>query len=353
MALGPSAWSALRAQVNRFSMQIVPIAKHKRRSKPLLIPMPRRGNAVARADRRLYRLLCVDLSRDESGKTFSPRQSAAAELQICPDRLPRPRFFNRRERSRHSQAQRTNQAASCRRTSLWAVPLSGLRTRSRHVHRSRQHSWRSPFRLIRQSSISSASASSMTGLRAIFNRGNISPSARFWRRTSRPPFLPGSFRWRLWRRTGYPLADRPDGDPAPLPYLAAKDTRYAGIDLNLEVFLQSQQMRQAGIAPMLLSKGNLRDLYWSVAQLVTHHASSGCNLRPGDLLATGTISGPEAGFRGLPAGDEAQSRASSAADRRDSRVPRRRGRCHVSRVLRKARPAPDRLWPVHGTNHLS
>lgn len=95
-----------------------------------------------------------------------------------------------------------------------------------------------------------------------------------------------------------PLAERPDGDPAPLPYLGGKDLRQAGIDLNLEVFLQSPQMRQAGIAPMLLSRGNLRDLYWSVAQLVTHHASSGCNLRPGDLLATGTISGPEEGSEG-------------------------------------------------------
>jgi len=49
---------------------------------------------------------------------------------------------------------------------------------------------------------------------------------------------------------------------------------------------------------MLLSKGNLRDLYWTIAQLVTHHAGNGCNLRPGDLLATGTVSGPEEGSEG-------------------------------------------------------
>jgi fumarylacetoacetase len=57
-------------------------------------------------------------------------------------------------------------------------------------------------------------------------------------------------------------------------------------------------MRQEGLAPELLSRGNLRDLYWTVAQLLTHHASNGCNLRPGDLLATGTISGPEEGSEG-------------------------------------------------------
>src|SRR6185437_304724 len=65
-----------------------------------------------------------------------------------------------------------------------------------------------------------------------------------------------------------------------------------------EVYLQSQQMRQNGTEPMLLSSANLRDLYWSIAHLLTHHTSNGCNLRPGDLLATGTISGPTEGSEG-------------------------------------------------------
>jgi fumarylacetoacetase len=90
---------------------------------------------------------------------------------------------------------------------------------------------------------------------------------------------------------------RPDGDPAPLPYLSST-SRLDGIDLTLEVFLQSAQMRNAGLEPMLLSRGNLRDLYWTIAQLLTHHASNGCNLRPGDLLATGTVSGPISGSEG-------------------------------------------------------
>jgi fumarylacetoacetase len=94
-----------------------------------------------------------------------------------------------------------------------------------------------------------------------------------------------------------PVADRPAGDPKPLPYLSTDPGR-AGISLTLEVFLQSEQMREAGFAPVQLSKGNLRDLYWTVGQLLTHHASNGCNLRPGDLLATGTISGPEQGSEG-------------------------------------------------------
>jgi fumarylacetoacetase len=94
-----------------------------------------------------------------------------------------------------------------------------------------------------------------------------------------------------------PAFARPSGDPAPLPYLSTSSDR-DGIDLTLEVYLRSAQMRQQDAAPMLLSRGNLRELYWTIAQLLTHHASNGCNLRPGDLLATGTISGPGAGSEG-------------------------------------------------------
>ncbi len=95
-----------------------------------------------------------------------------------------------------------------------------------------------------------------------------------------------------------PATARPPGDPAPLPYLSAPSTDCAAIDLTLEVYLESNQMREAGAAPVLLSRGNLRDLYWTIDQLVTHHSSNGCNLRPGDLLATGTISGAEPGSEG-------------------------------------------------------
>ncbi|HTX77194.1 MAG TPA: fumarylacetoacetase [Terracidiphilus sp.] len=95
-----------------------------------------------------------------------------------------------------------------------------------------------------------------------------------------------------------PIAARPSADPAPLPYLASPSAQRDAIDLQLEVFLETQQMRDRSIPPARVSRGNLRDLYWSIAQLVAHHASNGCNLRPGDLLATGTISGPEEGSEG-------------------------------------------------------
>lgn len=88
-------------------------------------------------------------------------------------------------------------------------------------------------------------------------------------------------------------------DPPPLPYLESTALRVQGaIDLQLEVLLQTEAMRANGVAPQRLSLGNLRDAYWSVAQLVTHHTAGGCNLRAGDLLGTGTLSGPTPGSAG-------------------------------------------------------
>ena len=96
-----------------------------------------------------------------------------------------------------------------------------------------------------------------------------------------------------------PAFARPEGDPHPLPYLdSPEDQARGGLDLTLEVYLRSQPMRDQGKPPMRLSRGNFRDMYWTLAQMVTHHASNGCNLRPGDLLASGTVSGEAKDARG-------------------------------------------------------
>jgi fumarylacetoacetase len=88
-------------------------------------------------------------------------------------------------------------------------------------------------------------------------------------------------------------APRPDGDPAPLPYLLDDGDQHAGaLDLELEVLLQTPDGARHGRPPQRLSLSNTRHLYWTVAQLVTHHSSNGCNLRPGDLFGSGTISAP-------------------------------------------------------------
>jgi fumarylacetoacetase len=86
---------------------------------------------------------------------------------------------------------------------------------------------------------------------------------------------------------------RDAGDPDPLPYLlGAEDQARGGVDLTVEVWLSTNLMRRERMAPVRISQGHLRDLYWTLAQMLTHHASNGCNLRPGDLLGTGTVSGP-------------------------------------------------------------
>jgi fumarylacetoacetase len=96
-----------------------------------------------------------------------------------------------------------------------------------------------------------------------------------------------------------PAYVRPTGDPAPLRYLRSdRNAERGGFDITLEVLIQSAQMVEAGIEPMLISRGNFDTMYWTFAQMVTHHASNGCNLRPGDLLASGTVSGATPESRG-------------------------------------------------------
>jgi fumarylacetoacetase len=86
---------------------------------------------------------------------------------------------------------------------------------------------------------------------------------------------------------------RPEGDPQPLPYLDSPDNRAHGaIDIELEVWLQTAQMRKDGHAGERLSCSNYKDAYWTVAQLVAHHTVNGCNLASGDLFGSGTLSGP-------------------------------------------------------------
>jgi fumarylacetoacetase len=90
-----------------------------------------------------------------------------------------------------------------------------------------------------------------------------------------------------------PARSRQDADPTPLSYLVSSGNEAAGgIDITLEVLLQTRQMRTEGHPPHRLSTSSFRDMYWTPAQLLTHHTSNGCNLDPGDLLGSGTVSGP-------------------------------------------------------------
>ena len=96
-----------------------------------------------------------------------------------------------------------------------------------------------------------------------------------------------------------PAFFRPPSDPQPLPHLSSdKNRNEGGLDLNIEVYIRSMLMREGRLRPFRLSAASLADMYWTPAQMLTHHASNGCNLLPGDLFASGTVSGPESGSQG-------------------------------------------------------
>jgi fumarylacetoacetase len=96
-----------------------------------------------------------------------------------------------------------------------------------------------------------------------------------------------------------PAFTRANGDPRPLAYLASPSNESAGgIDIQLEVWIRSERMRRESVRAVRLSRVRFTEMYWTLAQLVTHHASNGCNLTAGDLIASGTVSGPTRDSRG-------------------------------------------------------
>ena len=100
--------------------------------------------------------------------------------------------------------------------------------------------------------------------------------------------------WEALEPYRVPAFFRPSSDPQPLPYLSSnRDKNEGGVDLNIEVYIRSMLMREGRLRPFRLSAASFADMYWTPAQMLAHHASNGCNLRPGDLFASGTVSGPE------------------------------------------------------------
>lgn len=144
------------------------------------------------------------------------------------------------------------------------------------------------------------------------------------------PFLSKSFAttvspwvvtWEALEPYRAPSFFRPPNDPQPLPYLSSdRDRNEGAVDLNIEVYIRSMLMREGRLRPFRLSAASLADMYWTPAQMLTHHSSNGCNLKSGDLFASGTVSGPDRGSQGcmleltrrgadpivLPTGEERQ-----------------------------------------------
>ena len=123
-----------------------------------------------------------------------------------------------------------------------------------------------------------------------------------WESAPLGPFLGKSFGSTVsnWIVTAEALAPfrvaqpvRPEGDPKPLPYLwDDADQQRGAFNIELEALVLTEKMRAAGQTPHRMSASNTLDLYWTIAQFVAHHTCNGCNIEPGDLFGTGTISGP-------------------------------------------------------------
>jgi len=124
-----------------------------------------------------------------------------------------------------------------------------------------------------------------------------------WEAQPLGPFLGKNFATTIspWLVTAEALAPfrvaaftRPGGDPAPLPYLDdAQDRALGGLDITLEAVITTEAMRSASLPAHRLTQSSSAQLYWTFAQMIAHHTSNGCNLEVGDLIGSGTVSGPE------------------------------------------------------------
>jgi fumarylacetoacetase len=182
-----------------------------------------------------------------------------------------------------------------------------------------------------------------------------------WEMAPLGPFLSKNFAttispWIITRDALLPFQTavmaRGAADPPPLPYLYdERDQAAGGLDIELEVFLRTERMAAEGVEPERLARSNARHLYWTPAQMIAHHTSNGCHLESGDLLGTGTISGPDQTARGsLLEFGRRRSAAVRARQRRDPRLRRRRRRDHLQGSVHRRRFRADRVRrvPRHG-----
>ncbi len=158
-------------------------------------------------------------------------------------------------------------------------------------------------------------------------------SIQAWETVPAGPFQGKSFCTSVspWVVTGEALApfhcpafSRAADDPQPLPYLAdPQNEREGGIDLQLEAYILTPRMREQGMAPHRITRSNLTALYWTFGQMITYHASNGTNLAPGDLIASGTVSG---------ASDDSRACLNELSDygRTDIVLPNGETRCYLA-----------------------
>ena len=295
MAGGPESWSPLRALLSDLLRAAI------RSSAVGGAPSVRHGgshHAQAGMDWQLHRLLRLDRSRHECRQALPAGESSAAQLQICAHRLSRSGIFDCHERHARETPGRPDFAAAGAPPHF--APTQALDYEIEagfFIGQGNQQGEAIPI---------DRAPAHLFGV-CLLNDWTAR-DIQAWEYQPLGPFLAKSFATTIspWVVTMEALAPfrtacvcAPAGGPRPLPYLdSEQDRQQGGIDLTLEVYLRSARMRATGCDAVRLSRGSLGDMYWTIAQLLTHHASNGCNLQPGDLLGSGTVSGPKDESRG-------------------------------------------------------
>ena len=146
---------------------------------------------------------------------------------------------------------------------------------------------------------------------------------------------------------------RPEGDPAPLPYLSTKPIRHRGLRRGARGLADHPRIETEGSASHRLALSNTRHMYWSPRQMIAHHTMGGCNLRSGDLFGTGTISAPDPdGFGSILEATQGGAESDPSGVRRRKAFPGGWRRNHSPRSWQTARLRPDRLRRVPGDDFL-
>jgi len=289
MSMGPPAWSALRLALSR---ELAAEASSSARLRPYLTPMAHAEMRMPVLFRNFTDFFASIFHATNAGRLFRPDNPLAPNYKYLPVAY-------------HSRA------SSVRISDLAVTRPNGQR-KGADGSPSFGPSQRLDFELELGAFVGTASDLGRTvpigeAANYVFGYCLLNDwSARdiqAWESQPLGPFLGKNFATTIspWVVTAEALAPfrtaafaRSEGDPAPLPHLDdPQDRAQGGLDITLEAYLATEAMRRDGTPPHRLTQTSTALLYWTLAQMIAHHASNGCNLEIGDLLGSGTVSGPE------------------------------------------------------------
>ena len=337
MALGPPAWSALRLALSRALS-----ATHGEQSlRRHLVPMAQAELELPVRIGDFTDFFASIFHATNAGRAFRPDNPLLPNYKYVPVGLSRPRLLGARQRHGRAAAARAAQARERDGAELRSVAQSRLRARARLLHRRAEPRSAKPVPIARAGGahLRLLPAQRLVGAR---HPGLGIPAARA---------VPGQeFRHHRLALGG----DAGGAGAVPRPGVCAARRRSAAAAVSRRsggsrpwrprhhargLSCERERCGEAGTAPLRLTQSSFPTIYWTVAQMVAHHASNGCNLETGDLIGSGTVSGPGEIELGKPARTHrARQRADRIAERREARLHRGRRRDHLPR-LSAPRPA--------------